>query len=131
MEARARETLTKALPGLVALYLFGSRASGQQGPQSDVDLAILAREPVIATWLYETARGLEVDLGVDVDLVDLLTASTVLKKEVIEHGALIYCADPDATLDFEASSLSEYGRYREGIEPILRAVRESGRAYGP
>jgi len=33
--------------------------------------------------LYDLARTLEVTLGVDVDLVDLLTASTVLKKELL------------------------------------------------
>jgi len=107
--AHASDHVTTALPGVFAIYVFGSRASGQQTPQSDLDLAILGGEPVAPARLYDIARGLEVVLGTDVDLVDLLAASTVLKKEVIENGRLILCVDRDATLDF----------------------RETGQAYAP
>jgi predicted nucleotidyltransferase len=129
--AHASDLVTTALPGVFAIYVFGSRASGQQTPESDLDLAILGGEPVAPARLYDIARGLEVVLGTDIDLIDLLVASTVLKKEVIENGRLILCVDRDATLDFEARTLSEYGRYREGIEPLLKAVRETGQAYAP
>jgi predicted nucleotidyltransferase len=107
----------------------GSAASGQRSVDSDLDLAVLDRQPIDPAQLYDLARTLEVTLGEDVDLVDLLTASTVLKKEVIAGGRVIHCADSDAVLDFEARSLSEYGRYREGMEPLLQAVRETGKAY--
>jgi len=67
----------------VAVYAFGSAASGQQAAGSDLDLAVLDRQPADTPRLYDLARTLEVTLGVDVDLVDLLTASTVLKKELL------------------------------------------------
>jgi len=72
---------------------------------------------------------MEAVINVDIDLVDLLTASTVLKKEIISGGRVLYCSDQDATVDFEARVLSEYGRYLEGIGPLLDAVRDSGQAY--
>lgn len=129
--AHASDLVIRALPGVFAIYVFGSRASGQQTPESDLDLAILGGEPVEPARLYDIARALEVELDTDIDLVDLLGASTVLKIEVIANGRLILCVDRSATLDFEARCLSEYGRYREGIEPILKAVRETGQAYAP
>ncbi|MFC3608764.1 nucleotidyltransferase domain-containing protein [Stutzerimonas tarimensis] len=33
------------MPDLQAVYLFGSRASGKSGPQSDLDLAVLRERP--------------------------------------------------------------------------------------
>jgi len=125
----ARALIVGAMPGVIAVYVFGSAASGRLTVDSDLDLAVLDRQPTEPARLYDLTRTLEVALRVDVDLVDLLTASTVLKKEVIAGGQLIHCADKDAVLDFEARSLSEYGRYREGMEPLLQAVRETGKAY--
>jgi hypothetical protein len=87
--------------------------------------------PTPARQLYDVARSLEVALGTYVDLVDLMGASTVLKKEVIADGRLIHEADRSQVFDFESRCLSEYGRYRESVDPVRAAVRESGRAYAP
>jgi predicted nucleotidyltransferase len=73
---RARALIASAMPGFVAVYVFGSAASGQQGVDSDLDFAVLDRRPADPARVYDLARTLEVELGVDVDLVDLLTAST-------------------------------------------------------
>lgn len=126
---RARAMILDALPGLLAIYVFGSAAQGQTTEDSDLDLAVLGTEPVPPTRLYHLARSMEAQLGIDVDLVDVLTASTVLKKEVVAGGRPIHCSNGDAVLDFEARTLSEYGRYREGMESLLQAVRDTGKAY--
>lgn len=126
---RAVQALREALPNLVAVYLFGSRAKDQATNRSDIDLAVFAASPVDPVALYRLARDLEVRLDLDVDLIDLARASTVLQMEVLESDQRVYCRDPDAALDFEARVLTEYGRYREMVEPILASVRESGRAY--
>jgi len=127
----ARDWLLRIHPRMVALYVFGSAANGDRRGESDVDLAILNPEPIDPLQLYRDARSLEAAINVDVDLVDLVTASTVLKKEVIAGGRLLYFSNHDAALDFEARVLSEYGRYVESIGPLLDAVRDSGQAYRP
>jgi predicted nucleotidyltransferase len=114
---------------VIAVYVFGSVATGRDRRDSDLDLAILARHPIPARTLYNLARQLEVDLDVDVDLVDVSSASTVLQKEVIEKGRVIFRGDDAAIRDFAARTLSEYGHFRERIAPILRSVRETGKAY--
>lgn len=126
---RARASVLSALPDVVAVYVFGSAATGHHGPGSDLDLAVLGSRPLPARDLYELARSLEVALGTDVDLVDLMTASTVLKYEVITQGRRIHCVDANTVIVFEARCLSEYGRYRDGIASLLDAVHETGQAY--
>lgn len=128
---QACDWLLRAHPGMIALYVFGSAATGQRGRKSDLDLAILNPDLIEPSQLYRDARALEAAIDVDVDLVDLLTASTVLKKEVIAGGRLLHASNRDVVLDFEARVLSEYGRYAEGIGPLRDAVRDSGQAYRP
>jgi predicted nucleotidyltransferase len=126
---RARARIATAVPDVVAVYVFGSAATGHYAPGSDLDIAVLGSRPLLPREAYELARSLEVDLGTDVDLVDLITASTVLKFEVITGGRRIHCGEPRIAIDFEARCMSEYGRYREGLAPLLKSVRETGRAY--
>jgi predicted nucleotidyltransferase len=126
---RTRASVVSAMPDVVAVYVFGSAATGHHGPESDLDIALLGSRPLPARDLYDLARSLEVELGIDVDLVDLMTASTVLKYEVITRGRRVHCVDPGTVIVFEARCLSEYGRYRDGIAPLLDAVHETGRAY--
>lgn len=126
---RARDEILVALPDVVAIYVFGSMATGDTGAESDLDLAVLGPQPYEGRRLYDVARSLEATLGVDVDLVDILTAPTLLKYEVIARGRQAYCADRDAVFEFEGRSLTEYCDYRDRVAPLLAAVQESGRAY--
>ena len=126
---QARTRILAAIPDAVAIYAFGSTVTDQRGPDSDLDLAVLGRQPLPARDLYDLARSLEVDLGLDVDLVDLIHAPTVLRYEVITRGRRIHCADRDLAVEFEGRSLAEYGRFTEDFAPLFDKIRESGRAY--
>lgn len=126
---RARDALLAALPDVVAIYVFGSAATGDFSAESDLDLAVLGPRPYDGRRLYDVARSLETAVDVDVDLVDLITAPTLLKFEVIARGRSVYCADRDVALEFEGRSLTEYGDYQFRVAPLLEAVRETGRAY--
>jgi len=44
------------LPGLLAVYLFGSRATGQAGGDSDLDLAVLVEGKHIAAHNYQALQ---------------------------------------------------------------------------
>lgn len=128
---QARTRILAAIPDAVAVYAFGSAVTDRRGPDSDLDLAVLGRRPLPAQALYDLARLLEVDLGLDVDLVDLMTAPTVLRYEVIARGRRIHCAEKDVAVEFEGRSLAEYGRFLEDFAPLFDKIRESGRAYTP
>lgn len=52
--------LRQRLPSLLAIYLFGSRATGHAGTDSDLDLAVLVEgklEPLAACWKTLNVRG--------------------------------------------------------------------------
>src|SRR5262249_40350222 len=59
--------LRSAVPSLSAVYLFGSRAQGVAGAESDVDVAIMADHPPDATGLWTLAGDLAGLVGSDVD----------------------------------------------------------------
>jgi predicted nucleotidyltransferase len=128
---QARTRILAAIPDSVAIYAFGSAVTDRRGPDSDLDLAVLGRRPLPAQALYDLARSLEVDLGLDVDLVDLMTVPTVLRYEVITRGRRIHCAENDVAVEFEGRSLAEHGRFLEDFAPLFDKIRESGRAYTP
>lgn len=70
------------------VWLFGSLAKGRrQDWRSDLDLAVEGLAPA----LYLGALGeLLLRLPVDVDLVELETASEALRLQILTHGILLH-----------------------------------------
>jgi uncharacterized protein len=89
--------------GVRLAYLFGSLASGERG--ADVDLALLRDGgPVLDLW-----PALVDHLGTErIDLVDLSSASPVLRFEVLRHGSLLHAADDDVLERFTMETLHLY-----------------------
>lgn len=126
---RARDAILTALPDVVAIYVFGSAATGHFSSESDLDLAVLGPHPYDGRRLYDVARSLEATLGLDIDLVDLITASTLLKYDVITRGRQVHCSDTEVALEFEGRSLAEHGRFIEDFAPLFDQIRDTGQAY--
>lgn len=122
--------LCEAVPGIVAIYLFGSAARGEERADSDVDVAILGSCPLAAgeRWtLQETAAA---TLRRNVDLVDLRTASTVMRMQVVSTGTLLFEADANQRARFEDLVFSSYVRLNEERRGILEDVLKRGSVYG-
>ena len=124
------EYLRKSVPELIALYRFGSQAKGTARPDSDVDLAVLARNPIPAIRRFELAQELAIQLHRDVDLVDLRSASTVMRMQVISMGTCLDAPDEPARREFEMYAYSDYARLNEERRDILKRIAESGEVYG-
>ncbi|MBH0201049.1 MAG: nucleotidyltransferase domain-containing protein [Nitrospira sp.] len=124
------EFLRQAIPDLIALYRFGSYAQGGARPDSDVDLAVLTRDPIPALRRFELAQELAAHLHCDVDLVDLRTASTVMRMQVISTGECLDAPNGPARREFEMYVYSDYARLNEERREILNRVRASGSIYG-
>lgn len=137
MQQRAEQPLTalvdrlrEEFPELLAVYRFGSSGSEYERPASDLDLAVYAGTPLPAVKLWRTAQELAADAGRDVDVVDLASASGVMRAQVIHGGERIYCADEAACETFEDYVYSSYARLNEERRGILQDILRRGSVYG-
>ncbi|MFB3133554.1 MAG: nucleotidyltransferase domain-containing protein [Rhodothermales bacterium] len=124
------ETLRAAVPGLIAIYLFGSAARGQRRQESDVDVAVLATHPLAPETRWTLQERLADQLHSDVDLVDLRAASTVMRAQVLASDRVLYEADTNVRQRFEMHALSMYADLNETRAAILEDIHQRGQVYG-
>ena len=124
------DTLRAAVPGLIAVYLFGSAARGQRRQESDVDVAVLATHPLAPETRWTLQERLADQLHSDVDLVDLRAASTVMRAQVLASDRVLYEADTNVRQRFEMHALSMYADLNETRAAILEDIHQRGQVYG-
>ena len=105
--------LTSRLSDLKLVYLFGSQASGEAIAGSDWDLAVLTGKRIDPLLRWELQQQLTQLLNADVDLVDLLDASTVLQMQVVSKGAVVLGNQHQADA-FAMQVYSMYGNLQDG-----------------
>jgi predicted nucleotidyltransferase len=97
---------------IIACYLFGSRASKRETPDSDIDIAIYTSRDF--TWdnyylLYgELSRKLKSDR---LDLIWLNQAEPIICFEVLKSGKLIFFRDVDEVNELELKIRKRYYDY--------------------
>jgi predicted nucleotidyltransferase len=123
------EHIRKSVPSLIALYRFGSQAKGTARLDSDVDLAVLARDLIPNIRRFELAQELATQFHCDVDLVDLRTASTVMRMQVLSTGACLDAPNESSRREFEMYAYSDYARLNEERKGILDDIRARGSVY--
>lgn len=117
--------LRGGLPDLLAVYLFGSRATGEAGEASDLDLAVLVAGKADPVGLWTLAGQLAEVVGLPVDLVDLVTASTVWQYRIITTGRRLWERDGQAAR-YESFILSEKTALDEARAPLLAVIQREG-----
>jgi len=115
--------------GLRAVYLYGSFGTKWERSDSDVDLAILLMRPLSVQQLWDLSSGLASRLGRDVDLIDLLSASVVMRFEAVEKGRCLYSDGSYEVREFESRVFSDYVRWNERRAPLIEAIRKRGHVY--
>lgn len=116
--------LQTKIQNLSGIYVYGSYALNQETSDSDIDLAFLTEDKISAVEKWKIQEELAALLDKDIDLVDIKNASTVLRKEIVEKGKLIYCADKYKTDSFEMTSYSMYLDLNETRKHILNDYEE-------
>lgn len=124
------DKLCASLPDVVAVYLFGSAASGKMHPESDIDMAVLADSPIDSERLWRLAQDISAILNIEVDLVDLRLASTVMRMQIVESGKRVYCCDQAVCDAFEDFIFSDFARLNEERAGILEDIEQRGAVYG-
>lgn len=103
---RAVGMLQRRVPGLLAVYGFGSRIQGTARADSDLDMAVLVAGYADVLLLWQRSGELADIAGCAVDLLDLRAASTVMQYQIITTGVRWWAKDAQAAL-FESAILSE------------------------
>jgi predicted nucleotidyltransferase len=119
--------LFRPYPFIAAGYQFGSTARGQEGPLSDLDIAILVddkRAPSALDLLrielllaYELQKQLSVS---EVDLITLNRQQLPLQYAVLRTGRLIYEADPKYRIRFVQKVVQAYLDFQPTLELMGR-----------
>jgi uncharacterized protein len=94
-----------AEPAIRVAYLFGSCARGDCGPTSDVDVALLADQPIDLMDLAAIGTRLGTGLDRRVDVVDLRSAPPLLCRQVVAEGELVLVRDALLRFDFEQEAV--------------------------
>lgn len=121
--------LQAKLPNLLGIYAFGSQTQGTATKDSDLDLAVLAGGYADALKLWDCANDLANKLHIEIDLLDLRAASTVMQYQVITQGKRLWHKDVGTDL-FETYILSEKTNLDESRAALLDEIKESGTVYG-
>lgn len=126
----ALDLLVARVPGVAAVYLYGSEAQGTATAESDLDLAVLADRPLGAVARFDLAQQLAACAGRDVDLVDLRATPTVMQMQVLNTGRVVRDLDPAARRAFEVFVLASYALHNEERAGIVEDIQARGRVYG-
>jgi len=122
--------IVKTLPEILVVYVFGSANSGQMHVNSDIDLAVYAKNKLDRIVLWHASQKLAAIVGRDVDLVDLHTATSVMRMQVISRGERLFCMNEMPCEQFEDMVFSDYARLNEERSGILTDIRQRGSVYG-
>lgn len=78
---------------LILAYAFGSLVAGRSTRESDVDVAVLAAEPLDIEHRRRLVRSVSNAIGRPVDLVDLQDAGMPLLRTILTKGRELFCRD--------------------------------------
>jgi len=121
--------LRAQLPGLLAVYGFGSRVHGTATNRSDLDLAVLVAGYADVHLLWQLSGELADVAGCAVDLLDLRAASAVMQYQVITQGVRWWVEGAQAAI-FESAILSEKTELDAARAGLLADIQQRGSVYG-
>jgi predicted nucleotidyltransferase len=116
-------------PGTVAVYLFGSQASGKLCPTSDVDIAVLfdrTDRDFIHARMEEILQRLPRLLRKGVHPVAMNSAGEVLLKQILSKGKCIVVNDARKLAEFQMkafSRIADFNYYLKRMQSgLVRSV---------
>ncbi|MGQ9721507.1 MAG: type VII toxin-antitoxin system MntA family adenylyltransferase antitoxin [Candidatus Jordarchaeum sp.] len=93
----------KAYPKVVAIFLFGSHVKGTKKPLSDIDIAVILKEP---------DAEIEAEIGSmyseELDVVLFHRLPLHIQFEVLKYGRAIFCRDEEFLLNIKRTVLRNY-----------------------
>ncbi|MFA6223096.1 MAG: nucleotidyltransferase domain-containing protein [Desulfomonilaceae bacterium] len=114
-------TVFKKYPGILAVYLFGSAATGKADAASDLDIGVLPKNSSLHAKKLDILTDLASVGFCEVDLVFLDVKDIVIRFEIVKHNKVIY-----RTNDFDSGEYySKVLRMYFDFLPYLKVQREA------
>jgi predicted nucleotidyltransferase len=123
-------TLRQLLPGVESIYRHGSAGSAYERAESDIDLAVLGRQPFDFSLLLRAGAELSRLTGKAVDLNDMRRLPVTLRVQIVTGGVRLFAADPAAAEEYDSRVLSDYAHLNEARRGILDDIRARGSIHG-
>lgn len=113
------------------IILFGSYAKEMQNSESDIDIAIFAKNKTKKD-IFTMKQKLERIAMRDVDLVNLAdeNLSNALKYEVLMTGIVLHCLNSYQFEMYKLDEIREYFDFNESRKVILDRIKKEGTIYG-
>jgi predicted nucleotidyltransferase len=111
------------------IIVFGSYAKGVSRKDSDIDIAYANDKSLSSYENFMIAQKLAGILGIEIDLIELHRASTVMKAQIVSSGKIVYCTDEIRRMNFYVKVLKEYALLNEERAVILRDIERRGSIY--
>lgn len=92
IDAALQAVLTR-FPALLLALVFGSAAQGKQRTDSDLDIAVAARQALTADEKMDIIAALAERTGRPVDLIDLKVVAEPLLGQIVRHGRRLLGSD--------------------------------------
>ena len=80
-------------PSVLLALLFGSHAQGRQRADSDLDIAVAAKQALTATEKIALIEALAERTGRAIDLIDLKVVAEPLLGQIVRHGRRLLGSD--------------------------------------
>jgi predicted nucleotidyltransferase len=114
----------KAGPPLRLAVMFGSHATGRAHAASDVDIAILPADSSLPIGKeLELVAQLSGRIGLEVDLVRIDRASTMLAWQIARDGVLLFAEPASEWVRFRANTASDHAETSEALERAAELFR--------
>ena len=114
-ELKLLQNIFRQYPALKLVYLFGSRASGKTGINSDYDFAFYIDEEKIKAFYISLDIAGKISKALKIEDIDTVIINyseyPELKYSIIKNGEIIYEIEPYKLL-LEPGILSEYFDFR-------------------
>jgi hypothetical protein len=126
-EDKETERLTALLaraerdPAVLAVILFGSRARGENTPDSDIDICLVL-EPRSYSDLELSEKKLDYLAEFDLDIHIYQQLPLYIRPRVLREGKVLFCRNEDTLYELAFRTIQEYEDfkhiYREYLEEI-------------
>jgi uncharacterized protein len=113
-------------PGVIAVLLYGSHATGVATPESDVDLAVLYDYHHVPSpmTLWETKESIAEKLHCPVDLICLNVADTIIASQVLKYHEILLATDNKKLSEFFINTIVDYAELKQLRKPMEDHILE-------